>query len=320
MLSSKQIISWLAVIPIMLLLSCKDDDAKPSSDEFQIMTEYMVQNNLDVTTVLASGWITGAPSEEELPNFLSNYYVIDVRSATDFADGHIEGAVNTTLANVLTTAQNADKPILVACYTGQSAGHAVMALRLSGYPDAKVLKFGMSGWRSDLMNPWNGNTGNVAVGHENWSTEAVASNISYESPELSTGETLGADILAARVQFMLEKGFQGVANTEVLGNPGNYFINNYWDQGAVDLYGHIDGAFRIKPLTLAGEEYKYMDPNETVVSYCWTGQTSSMLTAYLTVLGYEAKSLKFGVNGMIFSELQDHKYAPPSVDLPVVTD
>jgi rhodanese-related sulfurtransferase len=59
----------------------------------------------------------------------------------------------------LTTAASATKPILVVCYTGQSAGHAVVALRLSGYSDAKVLKWGMSGWRSDLAGPWEGNSG-----------------------------------------------------------------------------------------------------------------------------------------------------------------
>ena len=53
--------------------------------------------------------------------------------------------------------------------------------------------------------------------------------------------------------------------------------------------------------------------DETIVTYCWTGQTSSMITAYLTVLGYDAVSLKFGSNGMIYDDLEGHKW-PASAD------
>lgn len=51
---------------------------------------------------------------------------MDIRSAVDFDNGHIKGAVNVPLANILTAAPNAGtKPILVVCYTGQTAARAV---------------------------------------------------------------------------------------------------------------------------------------------------------------------------------------------------
>jgi rhodanese-related sulfurtransferase len=65
---------------------------------------------------------------------------------------------------------------------------------------------------------------------------------------------------------------------------------------------------------------KNIDPDKTVVTYCWTGQTSSMVTAYLNVIGYNAVSLKFGANGMIYSNLESHKFVTPTVDLPIVTE
>lgn len=316
----KILFMYLALIPLLVVVSCKDDDDVTPLDDFTVMTDYMVENNLDVGNVI-SNWIVGAPTSlDDLPAFLADNYIIDIRSADAFAAGHIEGAVNVPFGDILTGAASADKPIVIACYTGQSAGHAVMALRLSGYPDARVLKFGMSGWNSDLMAPWNGNTGSIAVGHTSWSTDPVETNTEFGSPQFEANGTTGAEILAARVQFMLENGFQGVSGADVLANPANYFINNYWAASDVEDYGHIAGAYRIQPLTIANGEFNFLDPDAEVVSYCWTGQTSSMLTAYLTVLGYNAKSLKFGVNGMIYSELQGHKYAPPSVDLPVVTD
>ncbi|MFY0686495.1 MAG: hypothetical protein JXQ90_04980 [Cyclobacteriaceae bacterium] len=315
-----RILMLLALIPMLVLMSCKDNDEPDADQPFEIMTTYMMNNNLDVSDVL-SDWIVGPPaSAEEVPAFLSNYHVMDVRAAEAFDGNHIEGAVNTSLGTILDDAASATKPILVVCYTGQSAGHAVMALRLSGYPDAKVLKFGMSQWNSATEGPWNGSTGDVGVGHANWSMGAVADIQEFELPSFTSDEMDGAAILAERVQFMIEKGFQGIANTEVLSSPDNYFVNNFWDETDTEHYGHINGAYRIKPLSLANNEIKNLDPNETIVSYCWTGQTSSMLTAYLTVLGYDAKSLKFGTNGMIYSELESHKFSPPSVDLPVVTE
>ena len=63
--------------------------------------------------------------------------IIDVRSPVEFGKGHIPGAVNSTYADILTTveAQNTnDLPVLVACYSGQSAAHAVVALRLAAHP------------------------------------------------------------------------------------------------------------------------------------------------------------------------------------------
>ena len=146
-------------------------------------------------------------NEEELTALLNDFYILDVRRSEDYASGHIEGSVNTSLVNVLDAAAAADKPILVACYTGQSAGHAVAALRLSGYPDAKVLKFGIAGWNSDNMGPWSGNIGDAAVGHNAWNFTSVAENTLFNAPTFETNKLTGPEILAERVQFMLESGF-----------------------------------------------------------------------------------------------------------------
>ena len=179
----------------------------------------------------------------------------------------------------------------------------------------------MSGWNSANSAPWEGNSGPVngvtAIGHTNWVTTATTTPATFNDPVL-TG-TDGATILAAQVDLLLE-GFNGVTNVDVLDAPENYFINNYWDQVDVDHYGHIAEAYRIKPLSIENGEMKNMDPSKTNVIYCWTGQTSSMVTAYLNVIGYDAKSLKYGTNGMIYTELESHQFVTPTVDLPVVTE
>lgn len=281
-----------------------------AQDGFPILKQYLIDNNMDVTDVI-NGWITTA---ENIHADLSSYYIIDIRSADDYNAGHIEGAVNSTLGNVLTTAEGAGgKPIIVACYTGQTAGHAVTALRLSGYVDAKVLKWGMCSWNEATAVAWPTNIGNVGVGHVNWSLPAsLVGNMEFNDPSFQTSQIDGAAILAERVEVLLG-GFNGVANTEVLDNNGSYFINNFWDLEDVEHYGHIAGARRVKPLTLAGNEYKFLSPSGPVVTYCWTGQTSSMMTAYLKVLGYDSKSLTFGTNGMIYDNLESHKWSDSQI-------
>ncbi|NOU60138.1 rhodanese-like domain-containing protein [Marinifilum caeruleilacunae] len=317
------------LVPALLLTSCKEENdvytPEPGPDltvNFETLTNYMVENDLDLPDVL-NGWITAAPAEADLATFLNTYDIIDIRSAADYAAGHIEGAVNSSLDNILNTANGTTKPILVACYTGQTAGHAVVALRLSGYTDAKVLKWGMCGWNSTLSGKWESNSGatNGAVGegHANWVTTPVATNQTFNFPGFSTTATSGAAMLEERVNAMLIAGFKGVSASDVLTNPSNYFINNYWAQADVDHYGHIAGAYRIQPLSIEGGELANLDSDATVCTYCWTGQTSSMITAYLNVIGYDAVSLKFGSNNMIYPSLESHKFSTPTTDLPLVT-
>ena len=290
-----------------------------------ILTDYLVANDLDLSDVIASGWITTAAdvytklTDADVTN---DYYVIDIRGAEHFNPGHISGAVNSTLGDIITTAGNASgKTIVVACYTGQTAAHAVVALRLSGYSDAKVLKWGMSSWDSSLMSYWNSKTGNLGTSSANWTASpgALVANATFGNPSISSASTTGEGILAERVTYMLTNGFKGITASDVLTAPSSYFINNFWAATDIELYGHISGAYRISPLTIENGEMNNLNPDKTVVTYCWTGQTSSMITAYLNVIGYNALSLKFGANSMIYDALATHQWATTEAkDYPLV--
>lgn len=303
--ATRYLIVSLALAAV-ILAGCSEDTSMPEVGEgsFATLRTYLITNDLDLPDILTD-WIINASDVEPNP---SAYYVMDIRSAELYNAGHIPGAVLSSLAGIVTdAAMSGGKPIVVACKTGQSAAHAVVALRLSGYSDAMSLKWGMSGWNG-AFDLWTANTASIAVGHGNWSMDATATLAPHEYPILVTTAADGAGILAERVAAMLAGGFKGVDADDVLASPGAYFINNYWAEADVATYGHLDGAYRINPLTLDANEFMYYDPDETVVTYCWSGQTSSMVTAYLTVLGYDAKSLKFGANALIYSELQKSKW------------
>ena len=297
----------LGVIFTLLVLVLSVGCKKETDTEFDILTKYLTENNMDLDNMLDAWIVAGYTVDCADTTALdpTTYYVMDIRAAADFGTGHIPGAVNSSLATIIADATSANKKILVVCYTGQTAAHAVIALRLSGYADAQVLKFGMSVWHADF-DKWTANIGNAADGNANWVTTATTELATFEQPVIATEKTTGEEILAEQIKQLTE--FAGISNADVLGSPDGYFINNYWDQTDVDHYGHIKGAYRISPLTIGGAEYLNLDPSKTIVTYCWTGQTSSMITAYLRVIGYNAKSLKFGTNGMIHTKLESHKW------------
>jgi rhodanese-related sulfurtransferase len=78
--------------------------------------------------------------------------VISVRSEEDYNKGHIPGAiwldVKTMFGPDGLVQVNPDKPVVVYCYTGQTASQVTSALNMLGY-DASNLLFGMQAWTMD---------------------------------------------------------------------------------------------------------------------------------------------------------------------------
>jgi rhodanese-related sulfurtransferase len=76
--------------------------------------------------------------------------IISVRSADIYAVGHIPGAINIAMDDLLDNLDqiDPDAPIYLYCYTGHNAGQAVAVLNMLGY-DAYSVKYGMCSWSSD---------------------------------------------------------------------------------------------------------------------------------------------------------------------------
>jgi rhodanese-related sulfurtransferase len=301
------LLTVLVLIPSLLLTSCdKGDDTinGPTSEPtFTVLKDYMLSNDLDLGT-LNAGKVANAPALADLDAFLNSYYIIDIRAEVDYNANHINGAKNVAWANILAegaAAEAVNKPVLIVCYSGQSACYATALMRMYGYTNTKALKWGMSSWNELTAGPWNSKEGlNEAEGHANWTYAAAPTNILFDEPTITSYSTNGSDILKERVEQVLAEGFKRVSGTDVLNNPGNYFINNYFNAADYSGFGHIDGSYRIQPLSLVGTSYKNLDPaaiSNTVI-YCYTGQTSALTAAWLRVLGYDAYSLTYGVNGM----------------------
>lgn len=77
-------------------------------------------------------------------------YLLDVRPATDYANGHVPGAVSIPL-DTLFRPENLARlpidgtPIVIICHTGHTASMALGGLVALGY-NPYVLRFAMMGW------------------------------------------------------------------------------------------------------------------------------------------------------------------------------
>lgn len=78
---------------------------------------------------------------------------VDVRSADEYAGGHIQGAKNITLQQIQSgetksLEKHKDAPIVVVCNHGNSAKQAAGALEKAGFSQASVLQGGMFAWKN----------------------------------------------------------------------------------------------------------------------------------------------------------------------------
>jgi rhodanese-related sulfurtransferase len=317
----------IAVFAMVFVTGCKDDTTDPGLDEFEILSQYMLDNGMDLPTMLIDAY-TMATDVNDDP---AAYFIMDIRKGdkygpvndvwpdetapngvTDYDDGHIEGSHSVALADVVTfeAANNTGLPVVVACYTGHDAGHAVMALRLSGV-SATSLKWGMSAWNGNF-DLWTGHTGNAADNYPgSWiEDDTVPALPTYtEIPEISTDLEDGAEILANQITNRVLDGLNGVVSADVLSDYDAYDLYNYWAVTDWVQYGHITTSYQVTPGDLSIASLDMLNPTGINVIYCWSGQTASLVAAWLNVLGYDGKTLKFGANEMIYDTLEGHKWS-----------
>ncbi len=313
---------YLTFAILFLVTGCKKDESNPVTppaaiEEANELVKYVESNN-DYIYAGASFVMSASTYRTEYIADATKIYTIDLRSATDYSTKHLKGAVNVTLANLYSHIKGLTlsnyKYVVVTCYSGQTAAYAVSLVR-SMFPisDANKivsLKWGMSSIDSSFAtNYWLAKTSNIRAS-QFVTTDPPAKPVKGNLPTLSTGKTTGKEILEARVTKLLTDGFNSTTITidqaTVYTNLSNYFIVNYWPLAAYKDPGHIDGAYNYEPTTKPfklDSLLKTLPTNKTIVLYCYTGQTSAYVGAYLKLIGYDVKSLLYGANGMIFDKM-----------------
>ena len=215
--------------------------------------------------------------------------IIDIRSAEDYAAGHVKGAVNMPWGPAISEGLSSiptDKPVYIYCYTGQTAGQAVATLNIAGI-EARSVNLG-----------WNLGISKV---------EGVADVTVTDAATLTAGvTTIDADVQAAMDAY-----YAGLA-TVADGVYKNYKISETDLKALVDakdtsiyIYsvrkaedfnkGHIEGAINNPFGKAMAADFANLPKDKTIVVYCYTGQTAGQVTAALRLMGYDAVSLNGGM-------------------------
>ncbi|OFI32833.1 hypothetical protein BFC17_06165 [Alteromonas lipolytica] len=107
---------------------------------------------LPVTAAAHNGFTDIAVNELHQNGF--NGLIIDVRSATEYAEGHVPGAINIPFDKLdahLATLGSISQPMLVYCRSGRRAGIALQSLAQLGYTSLSHLDGDMLQWQASQL-------------------------------------------------------------------------------------------------------------------------------------------------------------------------
>ena len=94
-------------------------------------------------------------AQEAVRLFNQGATVIDVREAAAYAEGHIRGARNIPASSVIDSTDSLkrlrERPVLMVCERGISAGAAMRHLQSSGFTKVVNLRGGLGSWRADQL-------------------------------------------------------------------------------------------------------------------------------------------------------------------------
>jgi len=329
---SKKLFALLLTLSISLFffVGCEDNPTEPEPEINEFALVEAVGNTYFSTYTTASGKGVNIGIADVFANLTdgntaNDPYIIDWRGAADFASGHLKGAVNMDIKNLIAKVDDGTIPktktILNVCYTGQTASHTAAVLNLLGY-EAQNLTFGMCGVTTST---------DLVAGTDKWvkaiATDEYADRLvtnqetlskEYTFPKLATGKTTAAEIIKAQFKAYIESvsSWAAIGADAVFTDPTKYFIVNYWPASEYLNPGHIAGAYQFTPMTSLkiDAQLKYLPTDKDIVVYCYSGQTSAQVVAYLRILGYKAYSLSFGMNGFAYQKMTKSQYKAPTND------
>jgi len=139
----------LCLLAGLLVTACSDHDnlSQQQADSFERVAQIVARQG---DRVLAEDLA------QQLIEARKDYILIDLRHAADYDKGHIAGAQNLLVTELVTPAKlktlPKDRKIIVYSQGSELSGQAVVLLRLAGY-DAGLLLGGYNYWTQHVLNP-----------------------------------------------------------------------------------------------------------------------------------------------------------------------
>ncbi|MFA6977837.1 MAG: rhodanese-like domain-containing protein [Ignavibacteriaceae bacterium] len=312
------------IIPVTLLLLARCEKDK-ITDPLSIKTEdcarllWYLEDEGDIINTIP------LPSLEawEVNENLGSSLVIDLRTNSNYMEGHIIGAINIqhdSLFKYIQTNYLRFSDVVLVSASGQSAAYYTSLLRLAGFSNVYYMNFGMASWNTMFSSVWNDRLAlepdtTILFTHTDYPKRSFSSlpQINIIPSNLPMKE-----FVETRIEGMIKEGFDEEYSTSTsnstmrfsdwksrkeqlyticIGSQMFYSSSSdttitYHPEGAV-LY-HIPG-----PADFRSTSYLQTLPSKgSIAMYSGTGQESAFYTAYLRLLGYNVKSILFGMNNI----------------------
>lgn len=262
-------------------------EAEPAAPEadvvYQLAYQYFESFPSDKNVIASADLFALMDAEEDM-------FILDIRRPDDYNTSHLKGAVNlsfftTDISDHLDKIPD-DKPVMVYCYTGQTASQVTALLNVAG----KMAKNAQSGFNNGIS---------VTEGYEKY-LETDANPLPDESYPVDEA------VQKALSEYFVEKQAQdgtAFANFNLKPEDVKQIIDDENDEyyilsirSAEDYAkGHISTASNIPYGLGMQEELVKLPTDKKIVVYCYSGQTSSQTTAILRLLGYDAYSMSGGM-------------------------
>ncbi len=260
-------------------------------------------------------------SANQLFNSQSEYIILDLRPADDFINGHIQNSINISTDKLYEMVDslysvNQSKQIIIVSKNGQSSAYFVCLLRLAGFQNTFSLKYGMAYWNINFAEDWLQylkDEEDISSTNENYPKSALSPLPLINFPSSLNG---GRELAEYRIKQIISQGFISGVNYETqydfLLNPT--FIKICYGQERLyimpplqDGKGHSFGTMWYRDIPTFDfrsiKNLQTLPANSQIIIYSADGQLSACMTAYLTVLGYNVKTLLFGANQLFYTRM-----------------
>ena len=271
-------------------------------------------------------------SVDELNRNIGEYHILDIRDNFDFQSGHVQDAKNVQMKDVLNYLKeknlSSSQKIIIISNTGQLASYVSSLLIIAGFENIYSLDGGMTYWNklfSDEMRD--------AIGTSLRYIRRVRTSLSSENtspPDLyyeNNPKTIEEKI-EERVQLLLNESplnifistteFDALYSVRQRRYVGTFVVYAKPDElTGIERYGIIDGPISthlfVSPSSFTSEASLLSLPtNLNIVLYSNSGQQSAYMTAYLKLLGYSAKSIRYGKSSMMCLDINPiYSYKTP---------
>lgn len=304
----------------VISISCLDDNFvlidKIELDETAEILRYIESTGDYANTELAPSLVYA----QDIFTNKGQYFILDIREPAEYSNGHIEEAINVSTTNLYEIVDslynfNPAKNIAIVSQNGQASSYFTCLLRLAGYNNVYTLNFGMASWNIDFADEWFSSLGNNDLTYNNID---YPPNTFTHLPDIEFPSTLldAKEKTIYRVKEIIKKGFLKDINfSETISNDDaneRFLIcygegRLYYAPRDLGSLGHPEKTvwFQNSPLFQFRSVYNLQTlPNDQpILIYSGDGQLSSCIAAYLTVLGYDVKTLLFGANQLFYFRL-----------------